>query len=208
MPAWPQQHPQTLLETLEEPQLQLPAPTSPLPPAPLLATLCLQRKNHELFSFWLLLTRKVALYPVLENQHCSHTPSPWTGHKLESLLLCPVASGAGLERGGQEGLESRGPAFPLSDCVTERGVLGSLGLSFYHQENELMRPASWVSSEAWVHGGHGPCGLLRQRQAARLAADLTLKGSASSDGQNSPQDPAGLWGAFGLYWIFTYYIFT
>ena len=104
---------------------------------------------------------------------------------------------------GQEGLESRGPAFALSNCVTERGVLGSLGLSFCHQENELMRPASWVSSEAWVHGGHGPCGLLRQRQAARLAADLTLKGSASSDGRNSPQDPAGLWGAFGLYWIFT-----
>lgn len=36
-----------------------------------------------------------------------------TGHKLEPLLLCPVASEAGLERGGQEGLESRDPAFPL-----------------------------------------------------------------------------------------------
>lgn len=111
-----------------------------------------------------------------------------------------MASGAGLERGGQEGLESRDPAFPLSDCVTERGILGSLALRFCHQEDEVMR----VSSEAWVHGGHGPCGLLRQRQAACLAMDLTLKGSVSSDGQNAPQDPIELWGEFGLYWTFTY----
>lgn len=81
-----------------------------------------------------------------------------------------MASEAGLERGGQEGPESRDPAFPLSDCVTERGVLGSLGLRFCHQEDEVMT----ASSEAWVHRGLGPCGLLRQRQAACLAMDLTL----------------------------------
>lgn len=65
-----------------------------------------------------------------------------------------MASEAGLERGGQEGLESRDPAFPLSDCVTETGVFGSLGLRFCHQEDEVMR----VSSEAWVQGAMVPVG--------------------------------------------------
>lgn len=69
--------------------------------------------------------------------------------------------------------------------MTETGVFGSLGLRFCHQEDEIMR----VSSEAWAQGGHGPCGLLRQRQAACLAMDLTLE---------FPSRPRG---AVGCIWL-------